>query len=616
MGQITIPGLAVATAPEGPTLRAGGTPLSRLDPHSFTDLAQGRISHLNLDLDVDFAASCIRGEVECQLAAPAGGPIDLDSRDLTVTEVTGTDGMPLAFDTAHTDEIIGTRLRVVLPAGATAFRVKFVTSPKASALQWLEPGLTDGGQHPYLFSQCQAIQARSVIPCQDSPLARFTFRCEMTVPEALTVVMAAAPGEARSGREPGTRTFAFAMPQGIPPYLFAFAVGHIVSQDLGPRSRVYTEPETLARSAYEFADVDTMLTNAEAVFGPYLWDRFDFLVMPGSFPYGGMENPRLTFLTPTLLAGDRSLVNVLAHELAHSWTGNLVTNASINDFWLNEGFTVWAERRILENMHGLEAKALAAAIGRNGLNEAMESFGAGSEFTKLEIDGTGRDPDEFYSLVPYEKGFLLVALLEETAGRETFDAFVKKYIKTFSFSSITTAQFEEFLNKELPGVAAKVGLQEWIHEPGLPANAPVFSSARLVKLQGLAKGWTDGQRPDVADVRTWSPDDWQIFLQAMPRKLPAADCAWLDENFGLTKQGNCEILCNWLVIASASGYEPAFPRVRTFLGEVGRMKYLKPLYTTLHAGAKTKVMAAEIFAANGGGYHPIARGGIARILAG
>ena len=221
------------------------------------------------------------------------------------------------------------------------------------------------------------------------------------------------------------------MPQSIPPYLFAFAVGNIVSRDLGPRSRVYTEPETLDRSAWEFADVDSMLLAAEEVFGPYLWDRFDFLVMPSSFPYGGMENPRLTFLTPTLLAGDRSLVNVLAHELAHSWTGNLVTNATIDDFWLNEGFTVWAERRIHEKLYGKEAQALSAAIGRNGLEDALASFGKGSPFTCLKTDGAGKDPDEFYSLVPYEKGFLFVSLLEQTVGREKFDAFIKKYIRAF-----------------------------------------------------------------------------------------------------------------------------------------------------------------------------------------
>jgi len=590
--------------------------LSRRDPHSFSDLDQGQVTSMDLDLNVDFTSSRLSGKATLNLEAPAGGPLDLDTRDLEIRGVTDPDGNELAWEISEQDDILGSCLRITLPAGAVSFTIDYATSPTASALQWLDPAQTDGGKHPYLFSQCQAIHARSVIPCQDSPLARFTFTAKMTVPEELTVVMAAAPGQAGEGSLPGTRSFSFEMPQSIPPYLFAFAVGNIVSEDLGPRSRVYTEPETLEKSAWEFADVDKMLLAAEAVFGPYLWDRFDFLVMPGSFPYGGMENPRLTFLTPTLLAGDRSLVNVLAHELAHSWTGNLVTNATMDDFWLNEGFTVWAERRILENLDGQEAKSLASAIGRNGLMEAMNSFGMDSPFTRLQTDSKGSDPDEFYSLVPYEKGYLFVALLEQAAGRDKFDAFIKKYIQHFSFTSITTAQFEEFLNAELPGVAEQVRAEEWIHQAGLPDNTPVFSSERLTMLENLAQSWSDGGRPEVAAAKQWSPEDWQIFLQALPRSLPEKDCAWLDENFKLTEQGNSEILCNWLIIATGSGYEPTFERTARFLGDVGRMKYLKPLYTTLYAGEKTKDLAREIFAKNAAGYHPIARGGIERIMAG
>jgi leukotriene A-4 hydrolase/aminopeptidase len=570
---------------------------------------------MDLDLNVDFATSRIEGTALLKLADPVTGPLDLDTRDLEIRGV-ATGGRDVPFALADKDDVMGSRLTVELPSGTTEFTITYATSPQASALQWLEPAQTDGGAHPYLFSQCQAIHARSVIPCQDSPLARFTFHARMTVPEALTVVMAAAPGKAGPGDRPGTRSFSFEMPQSVPSYLFAFAVGNIVSRDLGPRSRVYTEPETLDRSAWEFAEVDSMLLAAEEVFGPYLWDRFDFLVMPGSFPYGGMENPRLTFLTPTLLAGDRSLVNVLAHELAHSWTGNLVTNATIDDFWLNEGFTVWAERRILENLEGTEAKSLASAIGRNGLMEAMNSFGMDSPFTRLKTDSKGSDPDEFYSLVPYEKGYLFVSLLEQTAGRETFDGFIKKYINHFRFTSITTAQFEEFLAAELPGVAERVDAARWIHQPGLPDNAPVFESERLAGLENLARAWPQGKRPEVKAARKWRPEDWQIFLQALPRTLPPEECRWLDENFDLTGQGNAEILCNWLIIAAGSGYEPTFDRTRGFLGEVGRMKYLKPLYATLHAAPGTRDLAQEIFAANAGGYHPIARGGIERILAG
>jgi len=590
--------------------------LSRRDPHSYTDLDQGRVTNMILDLKVDFDDSRISGTATLELAAGTEGPLDLDTRDLDIRCINDIAGNPLTFSMAGADEVLGTKLSVQLPAGCEAFIIEYATSPEASALQWLEPALTAGGKHPYLFSQCQAIHARSVIPCQDSPLSRFTFKCTMTVPQELTVVMAAAPGEVGPAAQQGYRSFSFIMPQSIPPYLFAFAVGNIVSRDLGPRSTVYTEPEMLEESAYEFAEVDGMLLSAEEIFGPYLWERFDFLVMPPSFPYGGMENPRLTFLTPTLLAGDRSLVNVLAHELAHSWTGNLVTNATMDDFWLNEGFTVWAERRILEKTDGLEAKSLAAALGRNGLMAAMNSFGMDSPFTQLETDSSGSDPDEFYSLVPYEKGFLLVALMEEVAGREKFDAFVKRYIEKFSFTSITTADFEAFLNAELPGLAEKIDTRQWIHQAGLPDNAPVFSSDRLVMLEELGKGWSDGARPDVATAKTWSPDDWQIFLQSLPRTMPEADCAWLNDNFNLNGQGNAEILSNWLVIAAGSGYEPAFATIGAFLSRVGRMKYLKPLYTALYAHDGTRELAREIFSTNSSSYHPIARGGLERILAG
>ncbi len=590
--------------------------MSNRDPHSYTDLTQGRVKSMDLDLKVDFTTRTITGKAVYYLAEAIGGALDLDTRDLTILAANDTAGKSLAFELAPVDSVLGSRLQITLPQGTEKFTIDFKTSPEASALQWLEPAQTAGGKHPYLFSQCQAIHARSVMPCQDTPLARFTFNCSMTVPEELNVVMAAAPGEKGKAGQAGLTTFNFAMPQSIPPYLFAFAVGNITAKDLGPRSTCYTEPEMMEKSAWEFAEVDRMLLAAEDIFGPYLWDRFDFLVMPPSFPYGGMENPRLTFLTPTLLAGDRSLVNVLAHELAHSWTGNLVTNASINDFWLNEGFTVWAERRILENMEGLEAKSLSAAIGRNGLLEAMESFGKGSEFTKLEINGEGSDPDEFYSLVPYEKGFLFVALMEETVGREKMDVFVKKYIEHFAFTSLTTAEFEDFLNKELPGVAEKMGADEWIHQPDLPTNAPVFASARLEMLEGLAKGWSDGTRPEIGEAQKWTPEDWQLFIQALPKSITIDDCTWLNDNFKLNEQGNCEILCNWLEIAVNSSFEPAYQRTASFLSEVGRMKYLKPLYSALHGNTNTRALAAEVFEKNANSYHPIAKIGLEKIFSG
>ncbi len=587
--------------------------MARLDPHSYADLAQGRVVDLSWYVDVDFHHRVLHCRATLHLEAAIEGPMDLDTRDLEIDEVCDETGTSLEWELAEPEGFMGARLRVFPVEPTRALDIRYRTSPQASALQWLEPELTAGKQRPFLFSQCQPIHARSILPCQDSPKARFTYEASVTVPEGMVAVMSAAPGEAEQAA-PGVVEWDFSMPQAIPSYLLAIAVGDLVAKEIGPRTMVWAEPATVEAAAWEFADAEKMLEAAEGLFGPYLWDRFDFLVMPPAFPYGGMENPRLTFLTPTLLAGDRSLVNVLAHELAHSWTGNLVTNATMNDFWLNEGFTVWAERRILEVLEGDDEVALAAAIGRHSLDGEIARFGADSPLTRLETDLAGTDPDEVYSVVPYEKGFLLVVLLERHIGREAFDAFVKRYIAHFGFQSITTADFEAFLDAELPGVRAAVDADGWIHGPGVPESAPSFTSDVLGELSALAAAWTEGARPDPEVARAWPASLWQIYLPRLPRVLPHADLAWLDAQFGLNESGNAEILCAWLELAAASAYAPAYPRIREFLGRVGRMKYLKPLYKALLAG--DPALAREIFEASKAGYHPIARGGLEAMLVG
>ncbi len=589
--------------------------MPKLDPHSVTDLDQGRIIAFHLDLNVDFDQRRLHGAVELELAEPGTGPLELDTRHLTIDAVRDADGNDLPFTLGDEDPIIGTPLRIERPAATARLRIEYATAPTASALQWLEPSQTAGKKHPYLFSQCQAIHARSMVPIQDSALVRPTYTAAITVPAALTAVMGAAPGEVDASAGGETRTFRFEMPQPIPAYLLALAVGNLEARDLGPQSRVYTEPEMLEASAWEFAEVDRMLEAAEALFGPYRWDRFDFLVMPPSFPYGGMENPRLTFLTPTLLAGDRSLVNVLAHELAHAWTGNLVTNANVNHFWLNEGFTVWAERRILEGLEGTEAMSMAAAIGRQGLDREVERFGADSPLLRLETDLAGVDPDEAYSQVPYEKGALFVFLLEQTVGREKWDAFVRRYMEDFAFTSITTQELLDYLEKSLPGIAEQVQAEAWIHGSTIPDNAPRFGSDRLERLEGLARAWGEGTRPPEDQPQAFSAEDWQVFFGALPKTLPVEECAWLDESFGLNQSHNAEILAGWLALAVRSGYEPAYARTAAFLGEAGRMKFLKPLYEALNDNEATRALAAETFAANANSYHPIAAAGIERLLA-
>ena len=581
--------------------------MARLDPHSHFDPEQPLMKELRWRMDVDFDAHTLRGEAILILAGAGTGTMDLDTDGLLLHSITTQDGTPVAWELGDADPVLGRRLRLDLPGGTTSLTIAYESSPGAVALQWLVPEQTAGGRHPFLFSQCQPHHARSMVPLQDSPRVRFPYHAELTVPKALRAVMSAGETGRKDGPRPDTTTYSFHMPQPIPAYLLALAVGDIDARDVGPRSRVYAEPETVEAAAWEFGEMESMIVKAESLFGPYEWDRYDVLVLPPSFPYGGMENPRLTFLTPTLLAGDRSLVAVVAHELAHSWTGNLVTNATMNDFWLNEGFTVWAERRILEALKGKEYVAMAWAIGQRSLGDAFERFGADHPYTKLKTDLWGVDPDSMYSEVPYEKGARLVALFEKTMGREAFDAFIADYIARFRFTSITTEEFLAFLRERVPGLSEKVGAMDWIYQPGLPANSPVFTSARLESLESLAAGWTSGRRPSSEEAGTWTPDEVLVYLQRLPRPLGPEDCAWLDRTFSLTGQGNYEILVEWLTIAASSDYEPVFDRVRKVLTTVGRMKYVRPLYKALGGHPRTRALAKETFARASHAYHALTR---------
>ncbi len=588
--------------------------MTRPDLHSFADSRQPRTRHLDLKLDVDFDHHILKGEVRLVLQNRGSGPLDLDTKGLTIRSATAPDGAAIPFELSEEVPILGRCLRLTLPEGTEAVTLSFTTSPEAVGLQWLEPAQTEGKDHPYLFSQCQAIHARTVIPLQDTPAFRVTYHAEVTVPEPLAAVMSAGPSGTRAGPGPGTRTFLFDMPQRIPPYLMALAVGNLSSRDLSPRSRVWSEPQTVGAAAWEFAGVEEMIRTAEALFGPYEWDRYDMLVLPPSFPYGGMENPRMTFLTPTLLAGDRSLVDVVGHELAHSWTGYLVTNATAEHFWLNEGITTWAERRILQALRGEEEAILSWAVGEKALATEFERFGADSPLTKLRTDLSGVDPDDAYSSIPYEKGARFLALLEKTAGRPAFDRFIRDYIGRFRFTSITSEEFLTFLNEKLPGVAESVGAEAWLYGTGLPANAPVFRSRALEELAELASAWPTGTRPSPAQVAAWRPAEMLIYLQKLPRPLDTASCDWLEENLKLSSRGNYEILVEWLCIGASSNYAPAFARMREVLVRVGRMKYLRPLYKALGAHPRTRALARSVFAEASPRYHVLSRRAVEAVM--
>jgi len=587
--------------------------MARIDPHSYFDTDQPRAKHVRLRWQVDFRTQQLIGDATLMFERPSSGQVDLDSKGLTIASVQTRTGHNVPYALGDDEPILGQRLQLQLPADTSEVTIAYHTSPEALALQWLDPAQTAGKRHPFLFSQCQAIHARTILPIQDTPRARVTYDAEVTVPEPLTAVMSAGP----CGQRPAAtgRTFAFAMPQPIPPYLLALAVGHLAARELGARSRIWAEPETVDAAAYEFADVEAMIERAESLFGPYEWERYDMLVLPPSFPYGGMENPRMTFLTPTVLAGDRSLVDVVAHELAHSWTGNLVTNATMEHFWLNEGFTTWAERRILTALHGEDVGVLAWAIGQQALDASVARFGVDSSLTRLRLQLQGIDPDDAFSSIPYEKGARFVVVLERMVGRERFDQFMRDYMHRFRFQSITSEEFLQFLDAQLPGTSGQVLAQQWLYETGMPPNAPVFTSEKLEELTALAQAWTAGKRPTAAQLQRWEPQEVLVFLQHLPRQLDHASLAWLEAQLRLTDRGNYEILVEWLTIAGGSDYEPVFGRIREVLTRVGRMKFLRPLFVALGKHARTQQLGREIYDAAKETYHSLSRRVIESTLA-
>jgi len=417
------------------------------DPHSYTDTEQGKITHILFGIDVDFSAKVLKIKATYRLEEPVSGSFFLDTRDLKINRVYKGD-QEILWEIDQHDSIVGDRLHLKELDGHSEFTIEVTTSPEASALQWVTPKQTAGGEHPFLYSQCQSIHARSIFPCQDSPSVRFTYEATVDVQRPLVAVMAAEHIDSEHSEE--TSQYRYRMPQPIPSYLFAIAVGNLAFEELGPHTGVYAEPEIMESAVWEFAENEQTLIEAEKLFGPYLWDRYDVLILPPSFPYGGMENPRLTFLTPSCILGDRSRANLVSHELAHAWTGNLVTNATWEDFWLNEGWTTYAESRITEVLEGEDYSQLLGFVGRKLMFRVMERFGMDSDKTCLKYSQRGIDPDEVFSVIPYIKGSSFVLKLERSVGREVFDAFIKKYIATFSFQSLTTEGFISFLEQELP----------------------------------------------------------------------------------------------------------------------------------------------------------------------
>ncbi|MGI4761807.1 MAG: M1 family metallopeptidase [Janthinobacterium lividum] len=604
-----------------PTIPLGG------DPHSYASQGPLRVQDLRLHLAVDFAMRTLAGTATWLLAEASTGSspeqnaeLILDTRDLQIERISlgeAADGPAAEYQFDAADPVLGQALHIQVPAGTAAVSIAYRTVPGAAALQWLSPAQT-AGEHPFLFTQSQAILARTWLPCQDSPGIRFTYEATVEVLGAergqLLALMSAENPQATS---PDGR-YQFRMAQPIPAYLMALAVGRLDFAPLSERTGIYAEPATLGKATYEFADLEQMVTTAEQLYGPYSWERYDLLVLPAGFPFGGMENPRLTFVTPTILAGDRSLTSLVAHELAHSWSGNLVTNATWNDFWLNEGFTVYFERRIMECLYGSSYADMLQVLGEADLRETIAELGPDSPATHLRLYLAGRDPDEGLNDIAYEKGCLLLLTLEHLIGRAQLDTFIKEYFARFRFQSMDTASFITYLTQQLldpePGLAERLNLSAWIDGPGLPANAPVAHSTRFdavdAALAQLAAGTSPAELQPV--TAEWSSHEWVHFLQGLPPTLAAADLGALDAAFQFTGSGNAEILAAWFPLALRAGYAAADAALENFLRHVGRRKFLVPLYRALLAAPGGRAQA--IYKEARPNYHSVATGTLDALL--
>lgn len=588
---------------------------SREDPHSFANPRKVAVTHVALDLDVNFGDRKVAGNATLTLdrREPAADTLVLDTRDLDIRAVTDADGgQALGFTLGERDEHLGTPLRIELAPHTERVRIEYATGEGATALQWLSPRQTAAGETPFLFTQSQAIHARSWIPLQDSPGVRVTYEARLRVPEGMRAVMSAEndPGAALDG------TFEFHMPQAVPPYLIALAVGELAFRSMGEETGVYAEPPLVEAAAAEFEDTQSMLETAESLYGPYRWGRYDLLILPPSFPFGGMENPRLSFITPTIIAGDKSLVGLIAHELAHSWSGNLVTNATWRDLWLNEGFTTYVENRIMEAVYGERRARMEAVLAYQALLEEMKELEPHEEI--LAIDLAGEHPDEVFTDIPYTKGMLFLKWLEERFGRARFDSFLRSYFDHFAFQSITTAQFTDYLEANLMSVSdSPVTMQqvrEWIHEPGLPEYAVIPQSEAFERVDELRKAWLAGEMA-LAELPTanWTVHEWLHFLDNLPKDLAPARLAALDDAFRLTETGNNMILRSWLVIAARNEYRPVYERLKSYLEGIGRTYLIKPVYETLMDSGQES-LARRIYADAKPGYHPLARAEIGPVV--
>ncbi|OXA84392.1 hydrolase/aminopeptidase [Flavobacterium hercynium] len=574
------------------------------DEHTFAKPELAVVKHLDLDVKVDFDTQTLTGKASWDIDnISKGNEIIFDENTLEITKVTlGDEEKETKFELGKEVEFHGKALHVTIEPTTTKVNIYYKTSKDAVALQWLTPAQTADKKKPFLFSQGESIWSRTWIPCQDSPGVRFTYDAKVTVPKDLLAVMSAVNPQKKND----TGVYTFKQDKAIPSYLMAIAVGDLEFQSIDNRTGVYAEPSMLKKSAWEFAELGNMVVAAEKLYGPYRWGRYDVLVLPPSFPYGGMENPNLTFLTPGVIAGDRSLTSLLAHELGHSWSGNLVTNATWDDIWLNEGFTTYVEHRIGEAIFGKKEFEMQNVITRKELVDNVAEYGDTNPDTRLKVSLTGRNPDDGISLIPYVKGYAFLRVIENAVGREKFDVFIKNYFDAHAFQSITTEDFVKYLNENLikddKALADKIKLEDWIYKPGIPSNITTVSSADFDAIDKIQKSWRETGLKGLNQKITTTSEK-QYFIDHLPTDITSKEMEAIDGEFNFTKGGNFIIKRQWFVQAIRHQYKAANPAIEQFLIGISRTGSVMMLYKELAKTPEGKAWAKEIFEKAKPGYH-------------